>query len=376
MQSFLSQLRDGYVNRADTPFPRSVALVGMRNIRDYKVRIRPDSETLGSSSPFNIITEILTLSDFTLGEIRALYSQHTEAAGQAFADEAIQSAWYWSEGQPWLVSALARQAVEKILARDYSQAVTAKHIDEAADILMRRRDPHINSLLARLKEPRVRRFIEPMLALSNESAINYQPGGSPDTLDDDLQYCLDLGIVKRDGKLRPANPIYASCISRYVSQNVQEDLPDNLTGRWMDGRTIDMTGLLKEFQKFWAGQAERYFPGLLYLETAPHGLLTAFLQRAVNGGAVVTEEYANGLGFADIVIKYAGRTYVIELKIKDNQKSLAKSKKQILGYMDRLLVNEGWLLVFDRKSDKSWARKITWETETMPSGQVIHVAGC
>ncbi|MDR0384815.1 MAG: ATP-binding protein, partial [Prevotellaceae bacterium] len=63
--SFLRQLRNGYNDRNMMPFIRSVALVGMRNIRDYKARIRPDSEALGSASPFNIITEALTIRNFT-----------------------------------------------------------------------------------------------------------------------------------------------------------------------------------------------------------------------------------------------------------------------------------------------------------------------
>ncbi|MCP4691681.1 MAG: ATP-binding protein, partial [Desulfobacterales bacterium] len=52
--SFLRQLRAGYSNRAIYPFVHSIALVGMRNIRDYKAKIREDSQTLGSASPFNI----------------------------------------------------------------------------------------------------------------------------------------------------------------------------------------------------------------------------------------------------------------------------------------------------------------------------------
>jgi predicted AAA+ superfamily ATPase len=60
MISFLRQLRDGYNSRSDIPFVHSVALVGMRNIRDFKVKIRPDSQSLGSASPFNIVTESLT----------------------------------------------------------------------------------------------------------------------------------------------------------------------------------------------------------------------------------------------------------------------------------------------------------------------------
>ena len=37
--SFLRQLRDGYVNRPTTPFPSSIALVGMRNVRDLLARM-------------------------------------------------------------------------------------------------------------------------------------------------------------------------------------------------------------------------------------------------------------------------------------------------------------------------------------------------
>ncbi|MDR3199225.1 MAG: ATP-binding protein, partial [Planctomycetaceae bacterium] len=74
--SFLRQLRNGYNDRNITPFVHSIALVGMRNIRDYKARIRPDSESLGSTSPFNIVTESLTLKNFTQDEVIYLYRQH------------------------------------------------------------------------------------------------------------------------------------------------------------------------------------------------------------------------------------------------------------------------------------------------------------
>jgi len=57
--SFLRQLRDGYVNRQTAPFVHSLALVGMRDIRDYRARLRTDRETLGSASPFNIVTASL-----------------------------------------------------------------------------------------------------------------------------------------------------------------------------------------------------------------------------------------------------------------------------------------------------------------------------
>jgi hypothetical protein len=69
---FLRQIRQGYNERdsASSRFPRSLALVGMRDIRDYIAQVRPDSESRGLASPFNIKKESLTLKNFTRDEIR------------------------------------------------------------------------------------------------------------------------------------------------------------------------------------------------------------------------------------------------------------------------------------------------------------------
>ena len=87
--SFMRQLRAGYNNRDTTPFVHSVALVGMRNIRDYKAKIRPDSESLGSASPFNIVRKAYNLKNFTKDEIVFLYKQHTDETGQIIENKAI-----------------------------------------------------------------------------------------------------------------------------------------------------------------------------------------------------------------------------------------------------------------------------------------------
>ena len=71
--SFLRQLRDGYVNRDVMPFPKSVALVGMLDVRDYKAQIRPDGESLGQISPFNIIRKDLLIPNFAEAEQCAKY---------------------------------------------------------------------------------------------------------------------------------------------------------------------------------------------------------------------------------------------------------------------------------------------------------------
>jgi hypothetical protein len=125
--SVLHQLRDGYKLRPQN-FPQSVALIGMRDVREYRARIRPARETLGSASPFNIKAESPTLENFTRDEVRALYHQHTEETGQQWTDEAISRAYELTMGQPWLVNALARQIVRNDVT-DRSITITTTHVE-------------------------------------------------------------------------------------------------------------------------------------------------------------------------------------------------------------------------------------------------------
>jgi hypothetical protein len=305
----------------------------MRNIRDYKAEVRPDGDTLGSASPFNIVTETMTLANFTPAEIGHLYQQHTDASGQPFEPAAVERVAYWTEGQPWLVNAIALQVIEEDLRGDFTQTVTAAHIDAAADTIGKRRDTHIDSLLERLKEPRVRKVIEPLLAGVR---------GEVSMADDDTQYCLDLGLVtperiNRGGRpegLRPANPIYHDVIVRTLGVDTQEELPIELESRWMDGGRLDMTGLLKAFQQFWRENAEAWVERYTYKESAPHLILQAFLQRVVNGGAHIDREAALGRGRVDLCVEYGERKHPVELKLS-GPKARPEGLEQTARYMDR-----------------------------------------
>jgi len=68
-----------------------------------------------SSSPFNIKVESFTMRDFTEPEVAELYAQHTAETGQGFEPDALAEAFALTEGQPWLVNALAPQATEVIV---------------------------------------------------------------------------------------------------------------------------------------------------------------------------------------------------------------------------------------------------------------------
>jgi hypothetical protein len=175
----------------------------MRDIRDYQAAVGGDPSRLGSASPFNVAVESIRIGDFTIDEVAALYAQHTADTGQEFQPDAVERAFDYTQGQPWLVNALANEIIKK-MGVSPPTPITAEHVDTAKERLILARAPHFESLAARLNEPRVRRVIEPLIA-----------GELPvvdEVCNDDVAYVRDLGLIAADKAARVANPIYREVI--------------------------------------------------------------------------------------------------------------------------------------------------------------------
>lgn len=142
--SVLRQLRSGFASRPQA-FPSSVALIGLRDVRDYKAA-SGGSERLSSPSPFNITVRSITLSNFTEADVKTLLTQHTEETGQTISAEAITRIFTLSQGQPWLVNSLAKVCVEE-LVRDLKQSIQLTHVDQAKEILIQNRRAYLTRLI-------------------------------------------------------------------------------------------------------------------------------------------------------------------------------------------------------------------------------------
>ena len=364
--SFLRQLRDGYVNRDTIPFPASIALVGMLDVRDYKAQIRPDGESLGQVSPFNIISEDMLLRNFTTDEVGALYAQHTSETGQQFAPDVVETVMKWTCGQPWLVNAVARECVEKIHGFRYEETVTSGDVETAKETIIRRRDTHVDSLMERLREPRVRRIVEPVV-FGGERPVSSNS--------EEWRFVVDLGLLREErGTLVPANRMYAEIIGRYLSRDEQENMAHSVPqAPWATPDGLDMPGLMAAFQAFWRENsgADRHMYD--YGEATPHLVLMAFLQRVTNGQGRIMREMALGSGRLDLCVEYRDKRYAIEVKTSANFKG-TKSYEQCAKYLDSLGLSEGWMPVFEKSNEKTWDEKIYARDEVI-DGKTIHVVG-
>jgi len=365
--SVLRQLRSGYSRRPQA-FPWSLALIGLRDVRDYKVA-SGGSDRLHTSSPFNIKAESITLRNFTADEVAALYQQHTDETGQPFTPDATARAFHLTQGQPWLVNALARQLTE-VLVTDQTVPITPNHVDQAKEILIQRQDTHLDSLAERLREPRVRYIIEPILAGLALDNVPY----------DDIRFVQDLGLCRMDpaGGLVIANPIYQEVIPRVLANVPQASLP-YIAPTWLtpDGK-MDTEKLLEAFLAFWRQHGEPLLKSAPYHEIAPHLVMMAFLHRVVNAGGTIEREYAIGTRRMDLCVRYGEVTLAMELKTwRDTDKKadpLDEGLKQLDAYLAGLGLETGWLVIFDQRSDlPDIGERLTTEPATTPAGRRVIV---
>ena len=324
-----------------------MALIGLRDVRDYRLAADPGAPTLGTASPFNIKIESLRLRNFNADEVAALCLQHQEATGQIFETAALARIFELSQGQPWLVNALARQLVEYEVP-DRRQKIDEEAVDRAKEKLILRRDTHLDSLAARLQEPRVRRVLEPFLA-------GELPG--QDLSQDDIDFVIDLGLMRLDGgNLVVANPIYREVIPRTLASSLEIAF-EVIRPAYVDAEgRLRFPALIEGFRSFWLENAESFLHRSPYSEAAAQLIFMAYLHKVVNGGGYIDREYAVGRGRIDLCLRWPHpqglQRFAIELKVRrGNTDVLPRGLDQLANYLERLELAEGTLMIFDARLD-------------------------
>jgi RecB family endonuclease NucS len=133
--------------------------------------------------------------------------------------------------------------------------------------------------------------------------------------------------------------------------------------------------LLRSFQAFFAENSEAWLGRFDYKEAGPHLILMAFLQRVVNGGGMIRREFAVGSGRADLLLEWKSKRYALELKLRRSERTLAQGIEQLSRYLGRLGLEEGYLIVFDRREGVRWDDKLYEREMPGEGGRRIVVFG-
>jgi hypothetical protein len=259
------------------------------------------------------------------------------------------------------VNALAYEACFE-LVKDRSKSITKEVIERAKEVLIARRDTHLDVLIDKLEEPRVRHII---------NAIIIGTDASIDVSYDDIQYALDLGLIaRRDKNLVIANPIYQEIFPRELTYSTQETLSQQQVWYINPDGSLNMQKMLAAFTEYYRENSAVWLERFAYKEAGPHLLIMAFLQRIVNGSGKIHREYALGTERVDLLITWKTQRIVIELKIwRSVQKTVLDGLEQTANYMDTSNATEGHLVIFDRRQ-KSWEEKIYTRQEMIGSKMI------
>ncbi|GAA2209897.1 AAA family ATPase [Nonomuraea monospora] len=361
--SILSQLRDGHnARQSGHPFPTSVVLCGLRDPREY------------AGGPFDFVEDSLRLGGFAADDVAELYGQHTQATGQEFTKDAVDRVFELTQGQPWLVNALASKITFDMKV---TGAVTADEVEDAKERLIQERPVHLDALMAQLREPGVERVIEPILSGSWPLAEQASS--------DDLSYVRDLGLITREPPPAVANPIYREAILRKLGHSLEYCvMADPHSFVLPDGR-FDLPLLLREFVLFWREHGEVLTQQEGYREAACQISLMAFLHRLLDGGGYLDPEYAAGTERLDVLLRWPHpgpdgerlmQREAMELKVWRAGENDPKPDglAQLDRYLDRLTLTTGVLVIFDRRPEAPpWQERGAFEQATTPSGRQVTV---
>jgi hypothetical protein len=255
------------------------------------------------------------------------------------------------------------------------ETIMAEHMDQAKERLILARATHLDSLLARLHEPRVRRILEPLIA--------GDPLAGEQTFDDDLAYSRDLGLVAPELPVRITNPIYREVVVRVLGSPAEANvLAEPRSFVLPDGR-LDFQRLLNEFTGFWRANAEILTARDAYHEAAPQLVIMAFFHRLVNGGGFIDREYGIGRGRIDLLIRWPyqdehgrreAQREAVELKVwrPGRADPLGEGLDQLDDYLARLGLDEGTLVIFDRRPDAALMdERIRLEATRTATGRAV-----
>lgn len=175
-------------------------------------------------------------------------------------------------------------------------------------------------------------------------------------------------------------------LPREITSPIQDVIAQPQPGYVRAHGRLDVLKLLGAFQQYFREHSEAWFDRFEYQEAGPQLLMQAFLQRIVNGGGRISREYGLDRRRTDLYLewpldqasRYNGpvQRVVIELKLlrKAPEATHAEGIEQTADYADKCGADETYLILFDRRADRTWEERI-WQRTEVRAGRAITAWG-
>ena len=351
--NFLGMLRNKYLARTKSGMSstfHNVILAGVYDIKNLKLKIRPDSEKK-YNSPWNIAADFTVDMTFHPEEIAQMLGEYENDAHTGMDIPAISEEIYrYTSGYPVMVSYICK-LIDERLDRNW----TSDGIKEAVKIILVGENTLLDDLSKNLENyPELREFL-----------YNISVNGADYTyamVDPMVKFASLFSYIKPVGnKVRIHNTIFEEALFLYFTIAYQRKNPGKLSPfqlNYIIGGHLNMEYALERFA---AMMHEEYrVEDGDFLERQGRLVFLSFIKPIINGtGFYYVEPQTRDDRRMDLIVTYGSDEFVIELKLWHGEKYERTGREQLAEYLSIRGKEEGYLVTFDFTKGKKW-REPSW----------------
>ncbi len=323
-----------------------MALIGVRGVVGVESK---------SGSPFNV-QKSLQVHNLTATEVNNMYHWYEEETGQKVEQAVIDRIYHVTRGQPGLVSWFG-----ELLTSTYNdqpdEPLTMNHFDSTYTMALQALPNNtINNIISKAKIEPYRHKVLELFKTDSKTEFRFEK--------EEIGYLYMNGIIDYE---KSGGVLYVKFPCQFIQEKLFGHFSDELVRHknqllaepFMDlspvinEQEINIPGLLELYQEYYTRNKDELTEyaqrrvDMRIMEVVYHFQLYSWLDSFLSGkNARVIPEFPTGNGKIDLLIRYAGKCYGLELKSFSDLTELNNSIKQAAGYGKSLGLNIITLVVF------------------------------
>ncbi|MDE6619439.1 MAG: 9-O-acetyl-N-acetylneuraminate esterase [Lachnospiraceae bacterium] len=351
---FLAQLRGYYLKRNKKPIFHSVILAGVYNIKNLKLKLRPESEHQ-YNSPWNIAANFDIDMSFSAGQIASMLEEY-EADYHTGMDipDVAEEIYQYTSGYPVLVSSICKRIDEGIAGSSSfehpNQVWSKEGVEKAVAEILKESTPLFESMVKQLDQ------YEELYTIIED--ILYQGRKIPFSPD---EKSVSIGVMfgfltERNGQVAIANRIFEmylmnlfmtkEAINSEVFAKGGSDRP-----QFIKDNRLNMDLVLQKFVEYFDEIYNKR--DAAFIEKYGRKFFLLYLKPIINGtGNYYIEAHTRDERRTDVIVDYIGEQFIVELKIWHGKEYNERGENQLAEYLDYYHKDKGYLLSFNFNQQK------------------------
>ncbi len=335
---FLGLLRSRYLARVKKPTFLSVILAGVYDIKNLKLKLRPESDHQ-YNSPWNIASPFDTEMSLPADGIAKMLSEYKADHNIDFDENSVaQNIYDWTSGYPYLVSRICQLLDSKNYGWDFHGVNEAvKYIlQDSSDVLFDDFSKKLDDF------PELKAILKSILFEGASVMFNAD--------EKYMKLGLLFNFIKKRGTMvqvfcrimetRLYNFFFAEAKLDTLYCKGMRDMSQFVKDGALNMKLI-MEKFATHFRDIYGDRDERF------IEKEGRKFFMLYLRPIINGaGNYYIEAETRDYTRTDIIIDYMAKQYVVEIKIWNGDEYNRKGEIQLSEYLDYYHLDEGYMLSF------------------------------